>query len=133
MTARALRSYARLTLSFLRAKVKSCGLLLGRDLTFLAADETLLRDAIEKFIPPSEGTIDNCEPRFRFKCPKEWTALKETADRRVRYCSESQKEVHWCNSSAAATELGRQGKCVALWTSLAATTGMIDFGNESDP
>ena len=107
--------------------------ILGRDITFLAADEELLRDAIEKFIPPSEGTVENCEPRFRFKCPKNWTALKETADRRVRFCSECQKEVHWCNTSAAATELGRQGKCVALYTNEASTTGMIDFGNKSDP
>lgn len=43
-----------------------------------------------------------------------------------------QIEAYWRNSSAAATELGHQGKCVALYISLAATTGMIDFGNESN-
>lgn len=101
--------------------------ILNREIAFLPVDEVLLIEAIERRLPPSEGTIENCAPQFRFKCPKEWSSLQETADSRIRLCSACQREVYWCNSSAAAIELGRQGKCVAVYSNFADTLGLIEF------
>jgi len=103
-----------------------------RETTFLRVDKGALMEAIERRLPPSEGTIENCEPQFRFKCPEVWSSLQETADPRVRLCNICRHEVHWCNSATAATELGRQGKCVALFSNCAETLGLIEFSDDYD-
>lgn len=109
--------------------------ILGRhahEVQFLPVDESTLREAIEMRLPLSEGTIENCKPQFRFQCPKEWSSLQVIADDRIRFCSACLREVYWCNTESAATELGRQGKCVAIRFNGADTLGLIDFSEDYD-
>jgi uncharacterized protein (TIGR02996 family) len=58
--------------------------------------------------------IENCEPRFAFRCPKRWESLRLTGDNNVRFCEECQKPVFHCDTVAQAQELAWDGECVAI-------------------
>jgi hypothetical protein len=89
--------------------------ILNRPIEWVPVDASLLQQAIdERYLPWREATITNCPPRFRFPCPKTWSSLEPTADPRIRYCSECQRNVHWCENQVVAQRLEGQGKCVAL-------------------
>jgi hypothetical protein len=89
--------------------------ILNRPIDWVPVDPSLLQQAIkERYLPWREATITNCPLRLRFQCPKNWSSLEPTSDTRVRYCSECQHDVHWCENDVVAETLGRQGKCVAL-------------------
>lgn len=58
--------------------------------------------------------IDNCEERFRFRCPKLWSELAVTQDSAVRYCGVCEKNVYYCQGWELAERLAAEGKCIAL-------------------
>lgn len=60
--------------------------------------------------------IWNCERRFEFLCPKQWTELVGTPDPGIRGCTACQKLVYFCQSEHEAREHARQGHCIALPT-----------------
>ncbi|MDY7227170.1 hypothetical protein [Hyalangium rubrum] len=62
----------------------------------------------------AEKPIQNCEVRFQFKCPKQWDALRETAEAGVRLCDACQKHVYLCESKLDAARHAREGHCVAV-------------------
>jgi hypothetical protein len=101
--------------------------ILAREIDWVPVDATLLREAIDQRYPRGDASIRGCLPQFRFQCPQRWLALQSTADRRIRYCSQCQREVHWCDDERTARTLGRDGKCVALSEDGADTIGMIEF------
>lgn len=57
--------------------------------------------------------IQNCEQRFRFVCPQQWTELEATDDPRVRHCNVCEKRVYYCEAVEEADRLAAEGKCVA--------------------
>ena len=60
--------------------------------------------------------IENCQmsPAFRFKCPKQWEALKVTGEPAVRHCDACDENVHYCHTLKEAQAHARQGHCVAV-------------------
>jgi hypothetical protein len=58
--------------------------------------------------------IGNCDPRFEFVCPKQWTDLSTTEDDRVRYCEACRERVYLCATESEAAEHSRSRHCVAL-------------------
>ena len=58
--------------------------------------------------------IDNCEFKFRYKCPLYWSKLKKTDDSNIKYCSGCSKLVYKCSNE---TEINRHinaNHCVAI-------------------
>jgi hypothetical protein len=106
--------------------------ILNRPIEWVPVDALLLQQAIEeRYLPWREATITNCLPRFRFQCPKTWLSLEPTADPWIRYCSECQCDVHWCENGVVAERLGRQGKCVALaHREYVESVGILEFDPE---
>jgi hypothetical protein len=99
-----------------------------REIDWLPVDANLLQQAIEQRYPRGNPEIRGCLPQFRFQCPQHWLALQPTSDKRIRFCSECQRDVHWCDDNESACSLGREGKCVALSEDGdAETIGMIEF------
>jgi hypothetical protein len=104
--------------------------ILNREILLCPVDEGLLREAIEMKLPPRKATITNClngSPKFRFQCPKVWSALTRTSNDSIRFCTECQRDVHWCETSGLALRLGKTGKCVAVADDF---MGMIQFEDE---
>ena len=102
--------------------------ILAREIDWVPVDATLLREAIDQRYPRGNATIRGCLPQFRLQCPQRWLALQPTTDRRIRFCPECQRAVHWCDDESSARKFGRDGKCVALSEDgEAATIGMIEF------
>jgi uncharacterized protein (TIGR02996 family) len=66
---------------------------------------------VEAFDRPK---IENCEPAFRFQCPKRWESLKITGEPAVRHCEACGKKVHYCHTVEEARERARGGQCVAV-------------------
>ena len=58
--------------------------------------------------------IENCEVRFRFKCPRQWKELTLTSDDKIRHCGVCEKSVYYCESPAELEECAREGRCAAV-------------------
>jgi hypothetical protein len=58
--------------------------------------------------------IENCEVRFKFRCPKQWQNLARTDDSQVRFCDACRKNVYYCGTIAEARDHARRGHCVAV-------------------
>jgi hypothetical protein len=58
--------------------------------------------------------IENCQPGFKSRCPKQWENLAGTDDPTVRHCEVCQKPVHYCRTLDEARARARQGDCVAV-------------------
>lgn len=67
--------------------------------------------------PPFPGPIvppiENCEPWFRYECPRKWDSLTLTDDASVRHCPECNEFVYQC-SSGAELEALRGKRCVFI-------------------
>jgi uncharacterized protein (TIGR02996 family) len=95
--------------------------LLALEQRFLQHGAMRLRlDALRKEIDPrwlaelDHPPVENCQPRFQFRCPKEWQRLTRTADSQVRFCDHCRKNVYYCGSVREARDHARQGHCVAV-------------------
>jgi uncharacterized protein (TIGR02996 family) len=60
------------------------------------------------------ASIENCEVRFAFQCPKRWEKLKPTEAGRVRYCDACHKNVYHCSTIEEAQDHADKGDCVAI-------------------
>ena len=58
--------------------------------------------------------IVNCNWKFQFQCPRQWSSLRQTADPKVRMCEVCLREVHWCENDAEVRLRAGQGACVAV-------------------
>lgn len=56
--------------------------------------------------------IRNCE--FRFKCPKQWDALKPTDNEDQRYCNECNQIVYFCHTPDELMAAIQANRCVAI-------------------
>jgi hypothetical protein len=96
-------------------------LIVGRPIRLVPRARQLIRAAIDTYYgespPPFPGpivpSIENCEPWFRYECPRKWNSLTPTADARVRHCPECNEHVYQC-SSGAELEALRGKRCVFI-------------------
>lgn len=58
--------------------------------------------------------IQNCGPRFQFKCPLVWDSLRITEDPEIRFCEVCSQNVYFCLTIEKAKARARDGQCVAL-------------------
>jgi len=58
--------------------------------------------------------VENCDLRFKFRCPKQWQSLQLTGDGRIRFCAACRKNVYYCGTVGEARDHARQGHCVAV-------------------
>ena len=56
---------------------------------------------------------------FTYRCPQRWDTLQLTDDANVRYCSECERNVHYCQTAREAQNLADRGECVAIDSRLA--------------
>lgn len=64
-------------------------------------DETSLygkTDQFERFPMDSLAEIRNCE--FQVECPKPWTELQETRNKKIRFCNACERSVNYCKTPA---------------------------------
>ena len=59
-------------------------------------------------------TIRNCS--FAFKCEMQWKKLRETEDRKIRFCKNCQKEVYFCESDEELVDAIHRNKCICIYT-----------------
>ena len=57
--------------------------------------------------------VSNCKPEFKFRCPKQWDDLQQTADQAVRYCQECKENVYLTRNDTETLQRARAGQCVA--------------------
>lgn len=63
----------------------------------------------------SYAPIEQCDVRFDFPCPKQWTALEPTSEgENVRFCGSCKKNVYFSHNLDEAYEHARHGRCVAV-------------------
>ena len=62
----------------------------------------------------SKAAIENCVPQFKFKCPKQWSALRLTAVEGERHCGQCERTVYFCATIDEARTRGGDGQCVAI-------------------
>jgi hypothetical protein len=100
--------------------------LINRKVKWLPVERDLLERLIYNRFPLAHAEIQNCEPEFRFKCPKTWESLTETDNAKNRMCTECGRPVTWTDDAREAQRLGAAGECVAFSDARAAETlGMI--------
>lgn len=56
--------------------------------------------------------IRNCE--FKFKCPRQWEALKPTDHEDQRYCNECNQIVYFCHTAEELMVAIQEDRCVAI-------------------
>lgn len=60
---------------------------------------------------------------FKFKCPRSWALLQETAIPTVRHCSACERDVHLVESDADLQAHAAAGHCVAVPVAESAAVG----------
>ena len=58
--------------------------------------------------------IRNCN--FAFRCTQTWNSLKKTEHKRIRYCSDCNRGVHFCKTDQELTKAIHKNWCVAIDT-----------------
>lgn len=61
-----------------------------------------------------EANIQNCDPEFLFRYPREWQKLKETDIEGIRFCNECSKKVYFCENRTEADIHAKLNHCVAI-------------------
>lgn len=60
----------------------------------------------------SKYQLRNCE--FAFQCEAEWDELDETSEKRIRFCNQCQKQVHFCDTDEQLLNAIKSNLCVAI-------------------
>ncbi len=58
------------------------------------------------------AALRNCQ--FAFRCPKTWDTLQQTDAGDVRFCTDCEKNVHFCRTEGELAEAIRKNRCVAI-------------------
>ncbi len=58
-------------------------------------------------------SVINCNSEFKFRCPKKWDDLVQTAEDSVRFCMECQENVYLVQTDTETLQRARAGQCVA--------------------
>jgi uncharacterized protein (TIGR02996 family) len=76
--------------------------------------------------------IENCAPRFDFRCPKQWDKLELTDQEHLRYCSACRQQVVFCDSMFEARQHAENGHCVAIDPAIPRWEGDLDRSPSED-
>lgn len=87
---------------------------LNRTILFRPVPRQELESEIDRYFPHSKRDIQNCDVRFRFRCPLRWSMLSPTSSPDQRKCSECNRLVYRCHTKSEVTWHGRLGHCVAF-------------------
>jgi hypothetical protein len=96
------------------ATLEKLQIVLDRPVIVDTADRERIDAAIDFHYPAKYATIDNCPPRFRFRCPKRWYELDRTDSRNVRHCTVCEQSVFLCHTESELQQYAKSGHCVAL-------------------
>ncbi len=88
--------------------------ILEREFIVDTADREAVCAAVDYHYRARYADISNCQPQFKFRCPKQWGELKRTADRSTRFCDVCQQTVFLCFKQSELQERASKGQCVAL-------------------
>jgi hypothetical protein len=93
------------------------------------ADREQIDAAIDFHYSARNAAIDNCQPQFRFKCPKLWYDLRRTNRRDVRHCDQCGQHVFLCRTEDELKQHASRGNCVAFATEadFVETMGILEF------
>jgi hypothetical protein len=94
--------------------VETLSWIVKRQIVVDTADRDAINAAINFHYPAKYADIDNCQPSFRFKCPKRWYALEATEFVAVRHCNECDQDVFLCRTKSELQVHAKAGHCVAL-------------------
>lgn len=101
---------------------------LGRDFDYDTAPRDPLFKIVDLHYLASYSEIQNCDVRFRFKCPKQWADLQPTADKLIRHCDTCDHDVYYCYSKEELNERAEKNHCVAFcdYDDVSNTLGLPD-------
>jgi len=60
----------------------------------------------------NELTIRNCV--FAFKCKRDWQGMQDTKDEKIKFCSDCNRQVHFCETDAELAKAVKFNECVAI-------------------
>ena len=80
-------------------------------------------------------SIEQCDDRFAFQCPKRWSELTKTDRANVRFCNTCSDHVYFCTNADEIAEHKHQRHCVAIESNLLAEiqTKAATEPNEIEP
>jgi len=58
-------------------------------------------------------TVRNCDEVFKFKCPLNWSDLRETEEENKRFCNQCENDVFLCKTDGETIDHAKQGHCIA--------------------
>lgn len=90
------------------------GFALNRNIFWRPFPRQELESEIDRYYPHSKPDIQNCDVRFRFRCPLRWSMLTPTNSHDERKCSECNRLVYRCHTRSEVEWNARQGRCVAF-------------------
>lgn len=60
----------------------------------------------------STAGIRNCQ--FAFRCTSTWDSLQRSEKEGIRYCTDCEKDVHFCRTAQELSDAVRLDRCVAI-------------------
>lgn len=88
--------------------------ILGREFTYDLALRDDLFPVVDLHYWSICSDIRNCDVRFQTRCPKQWVDLRPTSENAIRYCTECQQNVYFCQSSEELKLRTANNQCVAF-------------------
>lgn len=84
-----------------------------------------------------DARVDSAEFCWAFKCPQQWQDLRPTEVGAVRYCTQCQMQVHYCETQAELAEHVKLRHCVAMpppegQEDITFDLGIVDFSPRSE-
>ena len=61
----------------------------------------------------SNATIRNCT--FAYKCNMNFDELNDTDNRNIKFCTQCQREVHYCATDEEIVDAIQRNKCIAIY------------------
>lgn len=95
--------------------IKALRSALGRDFDYDISTREAIFEMIELHYLATAAEIRNCDVRFRFKCPKQWSNLQPTSTKLIRHCETCNHDVFYCHTKEELNNRAKKGQCVAIW------------------
>ena len=80
-----------------------------------------------------KAVVQNCDIKFRMKCPLSWDALGTTDDEATRYYSICERSVFLCTTNEDAVSHARRGECIAVTMIDEEGLPAFTFGEPEEP
>ena len=103
--------------------------ILERDFSYDMADSSDLLPVVDLHYRAAYSNIQNCDPQFSLQCPKHWSQLSSTNTPTIRFCSQCNRNVHFCLTADELTRRTADNQCVAFCDSDSQSVmlGLLEF------